>query len=234
LNYLIGKNSSKEVILHRSDRIKTIYLTKENLDLLKEVKDNIPYKIVQKQYLSQLVNTDSHQGIAILLKERDYLDLKDFFKKIEHQKKSIVLMLDNIFDPQNVGTLIRSAECFAVDAVIFSKNRGCSVTPTVTKAASGASELVDLIRVSNLADSIKKFKENDFEVIVTKIDKEAQSIYDFDFPDKTLLVMGSEGIGVQHLIQKLSDHKIYIPMKGKIDSLNVAQATAIVLSFFQN
>ena len=138
-------------------------------------------------------------------------------------------MLDSIFDPQNFGSLLRSAECFGVDGVIWSKNRGCELTPVVSKASVGASELLPLLCVSNLAETMRKFKKNGFWIVTAEIGEEAKSLDSFDFPEKTLLIMGSEGKGVQKLLSKEADSKVYLPMYGQIDSLNVSQAASVLL-----
>jgi 23S rRNA (guanosine2251-2'-O)-methyltransferase len=179
--------------------------------------------------LTKMAESDSHQSFVAHVRPREPLFLKEFLSTIDSKEKSLVLMLDQIFDPQNLGAILRSAECFGVDAVVFSKNRGSDVTPVVAKTSCGASETIPLIAVSNLADTVLQFQNAGFEAVVTLLDPEAESLYKVTFPDKTLLILGSEGEGVQPLIAKRADRKIYLPMQGKIDSLNVAQACSVVL-----
>ena len=229
---IMGKNCLREVLKHFPERIKKVYTTKTNekhdelFNIIQE--NNITTKTVSKEKLFDLVHTDSHQSYVAIVKAKPIIDINTFLK---HTKdKSFVLMLDSIYDPQNLGAILRAAECLGVDAVIWSKNRGSDITPVVTKAGVGASELVDIIKVSNLVESIKKFKEHGFHIITAEV-KNAQPIYSFDFPSKTLLIVGSEGKGIQKLISKQSDSKVFIPMQGNIDSLNVSQATAIFLFY---
>ena len=134
-------------------------------------------------------------------------------------------MLDSIFDPQNVGAILRAAECFGADAIITSKNRGCPMTPTVSKASAGASAFVPHVEVSNLADSAQRLQNEGFTLVVADMDGDENAVW----PDKLLLVMGSEGTGVQPLLKKRADLIVRIPMYGKIASLNVAQACAVLL-----
>ena len=141
-----------------------------------------------------------------------------------------VLMLDQIFDPQNFGAILRSAECFGVDGVVWSKNRGADLTPTAAKTSSGASELLKLIRIANLAEAVSQFQKEGFEVLVSLLVAKSENAFEYTFAPKTVLIVGSEGEGIQPLIQKKADRSIYIPMAGKIESLNVAQATAVLLS----
>ena len=129
-----------------------------------------------------------------------------------------------------MGALIRVASCFSLTAVLFSKNRGSLITPVVTKASMGATELIDLIKVSNLAESIKSLKDNNFEIVVADMDENASNLFDFNFREKTALIVGSEGVGVRKLHKKLADHIVKIPMPGKIKTLNVSQAASIFLA----
>ena len=157
--------------------------------------------------------------------------MKNFLNTVSDS--SLILILDSIFDPQNFGSILRASECMGADAVIYSKNRGSSLTPSAAKASSGASELIPLIEVSNLAETVRKLKKNDYSVITAEIKKEAKDIRHFSFPKKTALIMGSEGKGVQPLLSKMADCSVYIPMFGKIDSLNVMQAAVVFLAKYR-
>ncbi|MCP5504641.1 MAG: 23S rRNA (guanosine(2251)-2'-O)-methyltransferase RlmB [Chlamydiales bacterium] len=148
-------------------------------------------------------------------------------------EKSLVLMCDAIQDPQNFGSILRAAECFGVDAVIYSTNRNVALTPVVSKASVGASEIVPLIPVSNLVDTLKKFQDAGYFSVATEISDKAEALDSFVFPEQTLLMIGAEGPGIQPLLSKKSDFHLYIPMKGSIDSLNVSQATAVLLSHWK-
>lgn len=230
---IMGKNAIRELVRSAPERIVEVYTSQLDEPLVNELKEQrIPVKKCTKQELSQWVESDSHQGFVAALKERSQPTLDGFLEK--GAEKSLVLMLDSIYDPQNFGSILRASECFGVDAVIYSKNRGASVTPTVAKVSSGASELVPLIRVSNLAESIKPLQEAGYWVVCTDIGEQTESLYDFKFPEKTVIVMGSEGEGVRALLKKRSDHRIYIPMMGQIDSLNVSQATAVLLATYRS
>ena len=220
----MGRNCLREVCKHFPERIIRIYTYKKEEAFIQ----GMPVSFVSKQKLHDLVDSESHQGFVAEVEERSNTNLKDFLK--EDRERSVVLVLDSIFDPQNLGALLRAAECFGVDGVIWSKNRGVDVTPVVSKSSVGASELVNIMKVSNLVESIKKLKDAGYWVVTAEVDPEALSLYSFDFPEKTVLVIGSEGKGIQPLISKHSDFKVYIPMSGKIDSLNVSQATAVFLA----
>ncbi len=232
---IMGKNSVLEVLKHNPSVILEVYTAKDKNDpLIKEMQNNnISIKFISKNNLSLMVKSDSHQNMVAKVKTRKYLDLKDFLALERKKTKSLVLMLDNIFDPQNFGSILRTCECFSVDGVIFSKNRGTDITPTVTKAAAGSTELLNFIKVSNLANSIDRLKEEGYCCVATTLDEDSKNMLSYDFTDKILIIMGSEGEGIQKLLLKKSDVKIHIPTSGKLQSLNVSNAAAIILSYIR-
>lgn len=227
---VMGVHAIRELLRHAPQKLLRIYTTpskkSEILDACE--KNRIPVTFVSSDQLTKMAGSDSHQSLVAHIKGRTFLDVKEFLEQ-DHEE-AFVLMLDQIFDPQNFGALIRSAECLGVTAVAWSKNRGSDLTPLVTKASCGASELIPLIRISNLATSVDQFKEEGFEVVTTLLDPQAESAYQFTYAPRTLLIVGSEGEGIQPLLQKKADRSIYLPMAGKIESLNVAQATTALLA----
>ena len=232
--FVIGKNSVEELLQHSPERILAIHSShpKEDPLIQKLLALKKPFHQKQNKKLEDLVHSTSHQGYAVEAKKREPLRIEDLIEKASGKSKSLVVMLDSIFDPHNVGAILRACECFGVDGVIYSKNKGCKITPTVTKISMGASEIVPLVEVSNLASSVEKFQKEGFWAVAAEISSEAAPLYDFEFPEKTLLILGSEGTGVQKILSKKSDFHVYIPMKGRIDSLNVSQAAAAFLMAF--
>lgn len=230
---LIGLHALEEVARFTPERIRSIFTASAKEARCRALNLNVPIKIVKEAKLTEMAGTESHQGVVVSVTPRKLLSLKEALSFLGEKEHSTVVMMDQIFDPQNVGAILRASECFGVDAVIFSKNRGSAITPVVTKASSGASELVPLVLVSNLADTMQRLQKEGYEAIVSALEDRAENLYTFDCPNKTLLIVGSEGKGVQPLIQKRADHILKIPMHGRVDSLNVSQATAVFLSFLQ-
>jgi len=190
----------------------------------------IEIEFISKDRLSRLTGSDSHQGIAAYIKKREEATLESFFKEAKRMKKCFVLMLDEITDPHNLGAILRSSECFGVSAIILSQGNAAPITPTVSKVSCGASEFLKTISVKNLPHTLELFKKEGFKIIGSNVSKEASDLNSFSYPEKTLFILGSEGKGVRSQLLKKCDHHLYIPMKGKIDSLNVSNAAAVFLS----
>jgi len=231
---IMGRNAIYEVAKHLPRRIKKVFISSalqnksdELLNLLKNEKISISF--VDKRKLSQMVESESHQSFVAEVHPRNFLPLEDFLES----NFSRLLVLDSIVDPQNMGTLMRLAECFSFDGIMYSKNRGCDITPVVAKASCGAVELLPLIRVSNLVESLKKLKEADFDVVIADVNKKAIDINKAKFAKKVALVMGSEAKGVRPLVGKQASMLVHIPLLGKITSLNVSQAAAILCFHLQ-
>lgn len=234
MNYIIGKHAIVEVLKHHPYRIKKVLCVRSRDPLVTELQEEgITIQFVEKKHLTHIVHTDSHQSFIAIVTPRKIYSIEDIVRKSQRQDVSRLVMLDSITDPHNFGSILRAAECFGMNAVIWSKNRGPGITPVVTKVSSGASELVPLVEVSNLSQTLQKLTNYGYTILSTGLGtRELQSVFSFSFPEKAVLILGSEGEGVQKILQSKADHNIYIPMQGKISSLNVAQAAAVIFSFW--
>ncbi len=238
---LMGRNSLCEVLKYMPERLAKVYVARreggqnsdynELLTLLNEKKILVEFKTFDD--LTEMTGSDSHQSFVAVLREQARIELKEFLEAFKEEERSLVLLLDSVEDPQNLGTILRSAECFGVDAVIWSKNRGSGITPVCRKASVGASELVTCIEVSNLVDAIRKLKDGGYWIVAAENKEGAQSLDTFSFPPRTALVVGSEGAGIRDLTCRKSDYLVQIPLFGKINSLNVAQAATILLHSYR-
>lgn len=234
---LIGRNSLRELLKHAPERIQSIFCSldpdrkhKQSSDiftLLKKYKVSVEF--VDNDYLSKLAQSDSHQSFVALLKARSYFELDTLLERTALSKKALLLFIDSVVDPHNFGAILRAAECFKADGVIWSRNRGASISPVTTKVSVGASELLALAPVANLASALEKVKEKGFWVVGADVGTDSTPLQTFDFPEKTALVLGSEAKGPKALTKKITDFTVKIPMYGAIDSLNVSQAGALLL-----
>ncbi|MDO5568505.1 MAG: 23S rRNA (guanosine(2251)-2'-O)-methyltransferase RlmB [bacterium] len=225
--YAYGKNVAKE-LLNSSEKIREVIVSnnfKEDsiIELIKKKKIKITFK--PPKYLDQLTNS-KHQGIILKLNDFVYSSLKELLAN--DNSSSLVLMLDHIEDPHNLGAIIRTAEAFNIDAIIIPNKRGAEVTPTVIKASAGAIYNIPIIQVSNLNATITTLKKNNYWIFGTTMD--GKDINTFDYNCKACLIMGNEGKGISNLVKQNCDFLVTIPTSGKINSLNVSVATAIAVN----
>lgn len=138
-------------------------------------------------------------------------------------------MLDKVEDPHNLGAIIRTCEAFSIQGVIISKHNSCPINSTVAKVSTGALNNVKIAQVNNLTNALKLLKDEGFWIYAAEANNGVK--YDkVNYDSPTVLVVGSEGNGISSLVKKQSDFNIYIPMTGKVNSLNVSVATAILIS----
>ena len=191
-------------------------------------KKRIPISAVSRDWFEAKLPGLLAQGWAAEAVEFPYLELEVLLAKLSEKKRSTLLALDQIQDPQNLGAVLRSAECCGVDGILICTDRATHVTPAVCKASAGATEYLQVAKVVNLARAIEGCKEAGFWSVGTSLEAQENAM-DFDWPAKTLLVLGSEGKGMRRLIHEKCDFLIRLPLLGKISSLNVAATAAVCL-----
>lgn len=187
-----------------------------------------PLVRVSEREMEGIAASPQHQGIAARVGPFPYTDFYDLLE-ICSGRENLFLLLDEIQDPVNLGSILRSAECLGGDAVILTRDRCVQVTPAVEKAASGASAHVATTRVTNLVSVIDQLKNAGFWIYAAA-SRGADLVYSVDFSGNTALVLGAEGKGVRRLVRDNCDRVVFIPMSGRVESLNVSHAAAIFLS----
>ena len=239
--FIMGRNCIEEVLTRAPDRLQEVFLAEPRDEggsqqgrRRSEIRDHlvklrIPIREVSRRELDGMVNSDSHQGVVARVSPRIFLELDDLVEMVRSSPFVSILALDGVLDPQNFGAILRAAECFSVDAVVWSKNRGAPIGPVVSKVSVGASELVPLCAVSNLHRALEQLKEAGAWIAGAMVAPDAKALDTFEFPERSVIVMGAEGEGIHQLIEKSLDYRVYITMGGEIDSLNVSQATAVML-----
>ncbi|MDA3851818.1 MAG: 23S rRNA (guanosine(2251)-2'-O)-methyltransferase RlmB [Spirochaetaceae bacterium] len=154
-------------------------------------------------------------------------DIQEFLSKVSHRKNPLVLILDSITDPHNLGAILRSSDLFSVDLVVIPKRRSASENDTVARTSAGAVQWVPLLTTANLSRAMDQLKEAGYWIYGAHMKGEPAASLDLKGP--TVLVMGSEGKGISRLLQDKCDSLVSIPMTGHVDSLNVSVATGILL-----
>ena len=232
--WIAGRNPVYEVLIARRRQFFQLYLAKgaEEKGRLDEIKklatqSHIPIEFVERNRLNGLA--DNPQGVALQASSYPYVDLGDMLELAQNKKEPpFVLILDVLQDPQNFGNLIRSAEAFGVHGIIIPPNRAVGVIPSVVHASSGASEHM-LIAQCNLAQAIEALKQNELWVVGLESNPSAQMISSISLNGPLAVVVGSEGEGLRELTRRSCDFLVFLPMSGKMESLNAAVAGSIAL-----
>jgi 23S rRNA (guanosine2251-2'-O)-methyltransferase len=173
--------------------------------------------------LDQLTDNGVHQGILVRLRAIEPVDLRKVAR--EAGKASLIIILDRVTDPQNLGAVLRTAVAVGVSAVVLPLRRGALLTPGVHRASAGLSFVAPVAAPQNLAMAMKTLKEANYWVVAADAGEGSQPATGFDWPGRTALIMGSEGEGIGQLLLKESDFKVALPMDPRVESLNVAVAT---------
>ena len=223
--YLYGKNSILERLRVNPKSIKRILL-QENFNspyILNLIESNgIPMQIVGERELVKTKKADRLQGIVAEVARFSYMDFDELIQK----KGLSLIFLDNISDPHNLGSILRITACLGNFGVIIPKHSSCEVNDTVMHVASGGENFTPVSTVNNMSVALTKAKKRGFWIVGTVVEK-GEDINSVSLPFPICLVLGSEGKGIRHGIEKQLDSKITLPMKGVSLSLNVAMACAI-------
>lgn len=225
--FVYGKNVIREAILNKR-KIHQVFVDEKNKDrsFIKFLEENnLTFEFKNRGELNNLTNNGIHQGFVAKISQYQYATLTNVIKKGTRQR---FLILDEIEDPHNLGAIIRTAEATKLDGIIISKKHQVPLNATVAKVSSGAIEHVNVILVPNINQAIKTLKENNIWIIGT--DGSAEVSYENIDKDLSIaIVLGNEGEGIRHLVKQNCDILVKIPMYGKVNSLNVSVAAALMM-----
>lgn len=232
-NAVCGRNSVLELLksgrsvdklfVRRGDREGSITLI-----VAEAIERRIPVIEVDKNKIDALADGANHQGVVAMAASKDYVSVDDILEiAAQRGEKPFIVIADEIADPHNLGAIIRSAEGAGAHGIIIPKRRSSGLTAVVEKSSAGALEHIAIAKVANLASAIDELKEKGVWIYGAEADGE--SYYDTKFDSATAIVLGSEGNGMSRLIREKCDFIISIPMYGKVNSLNVSCAAAVIL-----
>jgi 23S rRNA (guanosine2251-2'-O)-methyltransferase len=229
--FLYGKNTVLSALQRR--QVNKIFLTKnfnDQLILTTLKQTNITVERLEESKLIALIQVEKgHQGIVALVDDFVYTLLPDFLQQTQTKASPLIVMLDGVEDPQNFGAIIRNCAGLYVDAIIIRKDQQVGITPTVAKIASGALPLINIIQVTNLAQTLEVLKKHRYWIVATAL-QDAIDYRKFDYRGPICLVLGSEASGIRRLVLERSDARVFIPLNPALESFNVASATAIMLA----
>lgn len=170
----------------------------------------------------------NHQGVVAQISAIVYSDLEDILGAVPESKAGLIVVLDGVTDVRNFGAIARSAECAGADGLITSLKNAAPVNAEALKSSAGALNIIPVARVGSIRNTIKSLQAAGY-TIAAATEKSSEALYDADFTRPTALVMGSEDTGISKEVLKLCDTQVAIPLAGKIDSLNVSAAAAVLL-----
>lgn len=188
----------------------------------------IPLIEVERAKLDALCGYEQHQGIVAIASEKEYVEIEDVLKIAEERnEKPLIIIADSVSDPHNLGAIIRCAEGAGAHGIIIPKRRAACITPAVSKASAGAVEHLACVKCTNITETIKKLKDLGLWIFAAEADGTPYDKADYSVP--CAIVLGSEENGVSELVRKNCDFVVSIPMRGKVNSLNVSTAAAVLL-----
>lgn len=234
--YIVGRNPVIEYLQHGTQRIEKIWIAEGTthsrirhiITMAEEA--GIPIKRCARRELDRLEPSLPHQGVIALVSPTRYNDLPSILAKIQRGKhNALLVMLDNIQDPRNLGAILRTADAVNADAVLIPKNRAAGITAAVHKASAGASTHIPIVRVTNVAHTLDMLKNAGIWIAGAATQDASCPYTDADFRVPLCLVLGSEGKGIRRLVKQKCDYLVHLPMLGKIESLNVSVAAGVLL-----
>ena len=233
MHYLYGINAVTEALKARGRAFEWVGMAKERHDLrlqrlIEECrKIGIPVRFVQRTELDRMAGNAAHQGVVAVTSAKQYNDLDDVIAA-KRGRYSLIVVLDGVEDPHNLGAILRTADAAGANGVVIPERRAAAVTGTVTKASAGASEHLPIAKVTNIARTVEELKDRNIWTV--GLDERGPQTYDaLDYKMDCALVLGAEGKGLHDLVKRKCDFLVSIPMRGKVSSLNVSVAAAVVL-----
>jgi 23S rRNA (guanosine2251-2'-O)-methyltransferase len=238
MEVLYGVHPVEEALKAGKRRFDHVLVAREREDLRLERlvaacrEAGVPVRQEPREHLTLLAQTAAHQGVVAMVRPQEFLTIEDLFTPDPVAAKSgfgrLLLALDGVEDPQNLGALLRVADGAGVDGVVLTERRSAPLSPVAMKASAGAAEHLRIARVVNLVRALEELKRQNLWII--GLDERGQTDYDqFDLTGNLVLVLGREGAGLHELVRRSCDHLLRIPMAGGVSSLNVSAAGAVVL-----
>ena len=189
---------------------------------------NIIVQYVDKNKLDEISTSHSHQGVIANVSDHKYWELDDLIDSVKSKgEEPFFIILDEITDPHNLGSIIRTADAVGAHGVIIPKRRSVHITPVVVKASAGATEYVPVCKVTNIVNTIKRLKDEGLWIAAADMD--GQTFYEQNLTGALGLVIGSEGFGISRLVKQNCDFTVKMPMIGNVTSLNASVAGGILL-----
>lgn len=233
MNVIFGINAVAEALKARGRAFEWVGVATERKDIRLQnlIKDcrkmSVPVRFLPRVELDRMAGSGSHQGVVAVTSNKQYNDLDDLIaaKRAEH---ALIVVLDGVEDPHNLGAILRTADAAGADGVVIPERRAAGITGTVVKSSAGASEHLPVAKVTNIARTLEDLKAQNIWTVGLD-ERGAQSYDSLDYNMDCAIVLGAEGKGLHDLVARKCDFLVSIPMLGKVPSLNVSVAAGVVL-----
>ena len=227
---IYGKNAVREAVASGcATGLKVVKRFEQDMIVQQAKAKKIPVELVEEPELTRIAKNPSHQGFLAICKGWKNYTIEELIESSKRSAYPLLLILDGIEDPHNLGAILRSCDAFGIDGIIMKKRNEVPLNSTVAKVSTGAICYEKVASVPNLSQAIRKLKDNGFWVVTS--DGSGTMNYDeIDYKCPIALVVGSEGFGVSRLLVRDSDFVAKIPMVGHVNSLNASVATAVFLA----
>ena len=233
MGVIFGMNPVLEALRARARAFAWVGIAKERRDLrlqklVQECRNSgIAVRFLSRAELDRMSAGGAHQGVVAVTSAKQYSDLDDLFGQ-KRDRYSLILVVDGVEDPHNLGAILRTAEAAGADGVVIPERHAVGVTGTVAKASAGASEYIPVAKVGNLSRTLEELKAKGLWIV--GLDERGSQSYDkVDYNMDCAICVGAEGRGLHQLVARGCDFLVSIPMLGKVPSLNVSVATGVVL-----
>lgn len=234
MEYLYRRNTVFEALRAGRRVIKRLWLQKgvqQPQELVEAAKSlSIPIQTADKQHLTQLAGDKGHQGVVLEVGPYPYCQIQEMLTLAASRgERPLLLLLDLLHGPQNIGTLLRAAEACGVHGIILQDRRAPDITPSVVIFSAGAAEHLLIAQITNLTQTIQWLKTEGIWIVGLDLDEEAMPLDQVDLDIPLGIVIGHEGQGLRRLVRENCDYLVMLPMRGQVASLNAATAGAVML-----
>ncbi len=225
--YIYGKNVIRQM-LTSPGRVRCVWLSGNDAEIIKAAKQNrIPVKTADRKTLTKMTGSEHHNGCAAEIEPYRTYSVDELIQSVPEGQYGLLIMLDELEDPHNLGAILRTADAVGANGVIFKKNNAVGLTPAAAKVSAGAIDTVKCAEVTNLNRTAEELKKKGYWIVGADMDGQDYRSLKYDM--NTVLVIGNEGKGISRLMREKCDMVVSLPMVGKITSLNASVSAGILM-----
>jgi 23S rRNA (guanosine2251-2'-O)-methyltransferase len=226
--FVYGKNVVKQILMDDASKCQMLWLAGNDREMeAMAQRYHVRIRTTDKKYLTKVTGTDRHQGVAAEIDDYKTYSLEELMHNVPEGEHGLIILLDELEDPHNLGAILRTADAVGATGVVFKKTHAVGLTPTVAKVSVGAIDTVKCAEVTNLSRAVEELKKNNWWVVGTDMDGQDYRTLQYDM--NTVLIIGNEGKGISRLLRESCDYVVSLPMRGKIESLNASVSAAVMM-----